>query len=207
MQQIKQVKTAILKLADIVPSKYNPRVDLTPKDQEYKALDSSVQENGLVLPLIVNIRDNGLISGHQRLKVLLADGETETHAVIVDMSEAQAKSLMIALNKLDGEWDYGRAAEILQELIDHQENLLSTGFTQKDIAELLGEIEAELNGDDAPESIGKKEDTSDGIKCLVGEFKFTLTEIEFEDLMADVRERVGFTKELVCDELKRRLFG
>ncbi len=199
-------KTAVIKLADIIPSKYNPRVKLTPKDQEYKSLDSSVQENGLVLPLIVNIRDMGLVGGHQRLSVLLASGETETRAVIVDMSEKQAKALMIALNKLDGTWDYGQAAEILQELIDEQRPLLSTGFTDKDIKELLGEIQQEMSGEQ-PESIAKKEDTSDGIKVLVGEFKFTISEIEFEDLMAEVREKVGFTKELVCDELKRRLFG
>lgn len=199
-------KTQIVKLADIIPSKYNPRVKLTAKDQEYKALDSSVQENGLVLPLIVNIRDMGLIGGHQRLSVLLASGETETRAVIVDMSEKQAKALMIALNKLDGTWDYGQAAEILQELIDEQRPLLSTGFTEKDIKELLGEIQQEMSSEQL-ESIAKKEDTSDGIKVLVGEFKFTITEIEFEDLMAEVREKVGFTKELVCDELKRRLFG
>lgn len=142
-------KTAVIKLADIIPSKYNPRVKLTPKDQEYKSLDSSVQENGLVLPLIVNIRDMGLVGGHQRLSVLLASGETETRAVI---------------------------------------------------------IQQEMSGEQ-PESIAKKEDTSDGIKVLVGEFKFTISEIEFEDLMAEVREKVGFTKELVCDELKRRLFG
>lgn len=54
--------------------------------------------------------------------------------------------------------------------------------------------------------MGKKEDDADGIKCLVGDFKFTLSEAEFEDLMADVREKVGFTQALVCDELKRRLF-
>lgn len=33
-----------------------------------------------------------------------------------------------------------------------------------------------------------------------------LTEDEFADLMVDVREAVGFTQELICAELKRRLF-
>lgn len=202
---MKEIETAVIKLEDIVPSKYNPRVTLTPKDHEYQALDGSVKENGLVLPLIVNIRDNGLISGHQRLNVLLANGETETRAVIVDMDEAQAKALMIALNKLDGEWDYGRAADILQELIEQQQSLLSTGFTRKDIDELLGEIAGELS-EYQPERLDKKEDTSDGVKCLVGEFKFTISEVEFGNMMADIRERVGFTKELVAEEMKRRLF-
>ena len=202
---MKEIETRVVKLADIIPAKYNPRITLTPKDQEYKALDSSVSENGLVIPLIVNVRDNGLISGHQRLNVLLAKGETETNAVIVDMDEAQAKALMIALNKLDGEWDYGRAADILQELIEQQESILSTGFTHKEINELIGEIGVELEENYKPERIDKKEDTSDGVKCIVGEYKFTLTVSEFENMMADIRERVGFTKELVAEEMKRRM--
>lgn len=134
------METKIVKLSEIKPAPYNPRVELTAKDQEYKALDASIEEHGLVLPLIVNLRDNCLIGGHQRLSVLLAEGETETNAVVVDMDEAQAKALCIALNKLDGDWDYGKLAELLQDLIEEQENLASTGFTQKDIDELLGEL-------------------------------------------------------------------
>lgn len=200
------METRVIKLADIKPAPYNPRVQLTAKDQEYKALDASISENGLVLPLVVNLRDNCLIGGHQRLSVLLAAGETETVAVVVDMPEAQAKALCIALNKLDGEWDYGQLADILQEFIDDGENLLSTGFTQSDLDDLLGEIGDELGEDEDPPTQGKKEDTADGIKCQVGDFSFHLDEAEFEDLMVDVREKVGFTQDLVCAELKRRLF-
>ena len=203
------METRVIKLADIKPSPYNPRVELTAKDQEYKALDASIEENGLVLPLIVNLRDGCLISGHQRLNVLLAAGETETNAVVVDMDAAQAKALMMALNKLDGDWDYGRLSDVLQELIEGGANTLSTGFTEREIEELLGEIEGELGDDDDgedPPSLGKKEPDPDFIKCVVGDFKFKLTAAEFEDLMADVREKVGFTQELVCAELKRRLF-
>lgn len=200
------MNTQVIKLADIKPAPYNPRVQLTPKDQEYKALDASIAENGLVLPLVVNLRDNCLIGGHQRLSVLLAAGETETNAVVVDMDEAQAKALCIALNKLDGDWDYGVLAEILQELIEEHESLTSTGFTEADIQDLLGEIGEELGEDDEPPGAEKKEDTGDGIKCVVGDFNFKLSEAEFEDLMADVREKVGFTQLLVCEELKGRLF-
>ena len=152
------MNTQIIKLADIKPAPYNPRVQLTPKDQEYKALDASIAENGLVLPLVVNLRDNCLIGGHQRLSVLLAAGETETNAVVVDMDD------------------------------------------------LLGEIGKELDEDDEPPGAEKKEDTGDGVKCVVGDFTFKLTGDEFEDLMADVREKVGFTQLLVCEELKGRLF-
>ena len=200
------METRVIKLADIKPAPYNPRVQLTEKDQEFKALDASIAESGLVLPLIVNARDNCLIGGHQRLSVLLAAGETETNAVVVDLDEAQAKALCIALNKLDGEWDYGQLAEIIQELIQEGENLTATGFTEQDIGDLLGEIRGELEEDGDTEGSEDEDDTADGIKCLVGDYRFTLTEVEFEDLMADIREKVGFTQARVCDEMKRRLF-
>ena len=44
------METRVIKLADIKPAPYNPRVQLTEKDQEYKALDASIAESGLVLP-------------------------------------------------------------------------------------------------------------------------------------------------------------
>ena len=68
------METKIVKLSEIKPAPYNPRVELTAKDQEYKALDASIEEHGLVLPLIVNLRDNCLIGGHQRLSVQQAEG-------------------------------------------------------------------------------------------------------------------------------------
>lgn len=46
------METRVIKLADIKPAPYNPRVQLTPKDQEYKALDASIEENGLVLSVL-----------------------------------------------------------------------------------------------------------------------------------------------------------
>ncbi len=203
---MQKFETAVIKLQDIKPADYNPRVVMNPQDQEYQALRGSIQENGLVLPLVVNRRDNMLISGHQRLNVLLAEGETETTAVLVDMPPAQAKALALALNKLDGVWDYGRVADILQELAEQKTDLFATGFTDKDLGELLGEIEAEINGV-MPERLAKKADNSGLVRCLVGEYKFTLSAGEFEDLIAEVREKVGFTKLLVCEELKRRLFA
>ena len=46
------METKIVKLSEIKPAPYNPRVELTAKDQEYKALDASIEEHGLVLPLM-----------------------------------------------------------------------------------------------------------------------------------------------------------
>ena len=136
---------------------------------------------------------------------LLASGETETEAVVVDMDPAQAKALCIAMNKLDGEWDNGSLADLLPELQDESADLLGTGFTRQEIDELLGDLGG-AGDDDDPPTTDKKKDDKEGIKCIVGDYTFRLTEDEFADLMVDVREAVGFTQELICAELKRRLF-
>lgn len=202
------IKTQVFRLDDIKPAPYNPRVDLTVKDREFKALTASIEQHGLVQPLIVNIRDGYLIGGHQRLNVLKAAGETETEAVVVDLDEAHAKALCLALNKLDGEWDYGILYDIMNELRDAGADTLSTGFTDREIDDLIGEIGQEIDDEESADidTSRQKQSESDEIKCYVGIYNFKMSQDEFDDLIADVREKVGFTRQLVEEEIKRRLF-
>lgn len=203
------MESKVMRLEDIKPAEYNPRVRLTEVDHEYKALKASIDEFGLVVPLIVNERTGTLVSGHQRLNVMLAEGVEETEVVIVDMEPEREKPLCIALNKISGQWDYGALADILEELRDSPVDILATGFSDDEIADLLGELQEEIGGGEAPdvESVGKKEDTKEGVPCIVGEYTFRIPNGPYKDMMADVREKVGFSKEKVEAELKRRLFG
>ena len=203
------MESKVMRLEDIKPAEYNPRVRLTEVDHEYKALKASIDEFGLVVPLIVNERTGTLVSGHQRLNVMLAEGVEETEVVIVDMEPEREKALCIALNKISGQWDYGALADILEELRDSPVDILATGFSDDEIADLLGELQEEIGGGEAPdvESVGKKEDTKEGVHCIVGEYTFRIPNGPYKDMMADVREKVGFSKEKVEAELKRRLFG
>ena len=158
------MESKVMRLADIKPAEYNPRVRLTEVDHEYKALKASIDEFGLVVPLIVNERTGTLVSGHQRLNVMLAEGVEETEVVIVDMEPEREKALCIALNKISGQWDYGALADILEELRDSPVDILATGFSDDEIADLLGELQEEIGGRETPdvESVGKKEDTKEG---------------------------------------------
>ena len=203
------MESRVMRLADIKPAEYNPRVRLTEVDHEYKALKASIDQFGLVVPLIVNERTGTLVSGHQRLNVMLSEGVEETEVVIVDMEPEREKALCIALNKISGQWDYGALADILEELRDSPVDILATGFSDDEIADLLGELQEEIGGGEAPdvESVGKKEDTKEGVPCIVGEYTFRIPNGPYKDMMADVREKVGFSKEKVEAELKRRLFG
>lgn len=135
------METKIMKLTDIQPADYNPRVKLTETDFEYKALKTSIDTFGLVVPLIVNKKTGTLISGHQRLNVMLKNGIEETEVVVVDMEPEKEKALCIAMNKVCGQWDYGMLADIMEELRNSEIDTEATGFSDNEIAELLGELQ------------------------------------------------------------------
>lgn len=196
----------VMRLADIVPAEYNPRVKLTEADFEYKALKASIDEFGLVVPLVVNERTGTLVSGHQRLNVMLKKGVEETEVVVVDMEPEKEKALCIAMNKVGGQWDYGMLADIMEELRNSEIDTTATGFSSNEIAELLGELQEEAGGILEVDRVGEKEDTKGGIPCTVGEYRFRIPDGPYKDMMADIREKVGFSKEKVEGELQRRLF-
>ena len=197
-----------MRVAEIVPAEYNPRITLTEKDFEYQALKASIDEFGLVVPLIVNRKTGNLVSGHQRLNVMLAKGVEETEVVIVDFEPEKEKALCIAMNRITGEWDYGKLADIMEELRDAEGiDTMVTGFSDYDIVELLGELDAVAGDVPDVEGVAKKDDDTEGIPCIVGEYKFRIPDGPYKDMMADIREKVGFSKEMVEGEMKRRLMG
>lgn len=198
------MQTKTVKLSDIKPADYNPRVKLKKTDAVYKDLKLSIDEFGLVVPLIINEKTGNLVSGHQRLNILIDKGVEETEAIIIDMEPEKEKALCIALNKITGQWDYGKLADLMEELLQADINTDVTGFSEKEIAELIGELD-DLEDTPDVESVGKKEDTKEGVLCIVGEYTFRMPDNIYKDLMADIREKVGFSKEMVEGEMKRRL--
>lgn len=129
------MKTAIMKLKDIRPVAYNPRVTLKPGDTEYEALKNSLERFGVAEPLIVNETTGNLVSGHQRLNVLKASGAQEVEVVLVEMDGEQEKLLNIAMNKIDGEWDYKKLEALFDEI--EADDIKFTGFTPEELDNLF----------------------------------------------------------------------
>jgi len=128
-------------LSEIRPAEYNPRVTLSPGDRAYDALEASMSRFGVVEPLVWNERTGRLVGGHQRLGVMLAAGEIEADVVVVDLSEADEKALNVALNKIDGAWDDGKLAEVLDELLDRDElDIELTGFGFDEAEDLIDRV-------------------------------------------------------------------
>ncbi|MEQ9617520.1 MAG: DNA methyltransferase [Phycisphaerales bacterium] len=130
----------------INPAPYNPRRDLKPGDREYESLRRSIGEFGLVEPLVWNRRSGHLVGGHQRFKVLLQRGELEVDVSVVDLPPEKEKALNIALNKIQGGWDEGKLAALLDEIIDSPD--LDLGLTGFELDEAHDVITAALDASD-----------------------------------------------------------
>jgi len=129
---------------DIIPADYNPRIL---SDDEYEKLRRSINEFGLVDPIIINLKNNHIIGGHQRYDVLSEEyrrkpfqdpnllllkrgdiGWVFTDEDLTIKSDEHEKALNIALNKISGDWDYPKLNLVLDSLIELDFDVSLTGF-------------------------------------------------------------------------------
>lgn len=152
-----------IKITDLKPAEYNPR---RISDEDYQKLKNSISTFGLVDPIIVNLKNMHIVGGHQRYDVLLDEhmldndflaelpmirlGDvgfvfTDTELSIRD--DDHEKALNLALNKISGEWDNDKLAEVLEELELSPIDIQLTGFDDLELTELQFENDIEYDDD------------------------------------------------------------
>jgi ParB family transcriptional regulator, chromosome partitioning protein len=70
-----------INLADIKPAPYNPRVI---REKQFEMLKQSVTELGVIMPILINSKNDTLIAGHQRTKAMQAVGIIHAPAVLIN---------------------------------------------------------------------------------------------------------------------------
>jgi len=143
-------------VADINPADYNPR-KIT--ERELNKLENSLNEFGDLSGIVVNLRTNNLISGHQRTKKLNPDFKiykepykditgTVSNGYIetsngrfsyreVDWEAAKEMAANIAANKIGGAWDNDKLKEVFLELDQLNFELELTGFDLPKIENMM----------------------------------------------------------------------
>ena len=121
-------------------------------------LNESIRRYGVVSNLVVRPLSDGefeVLSGNHRLGLLTESGEATAPCVVVDLSDAQARLLAQALNRIQGNDDLGLRAELVREVLKElaQEEILSllpesaeslaalSSLGQEDMAEYLRAFE------------------------------------------------------------------
>lgn len=150
-----------LSLGELLPASYNPR-RMAPAEME--RLIRSIEEFGFVEPVVVRPEDRLIVGGHQRTEAYrllltrrgLTPQEIDRLPVPVaflpeGVSDSRIKILNLALNKIQGEWDYGRLKDVLADLKADVDipTLELSGFdlpTVTDVLAWTGAAQAALSG-------------------------------------------------------------
>lgn len=116
---------------ELICPEYNPR-QIT--DDEMGKLKNSINEFGYVAPIIVNKHNNHIVGGNQRYEALKSLGYTDVDVIFVDEPDLnREKALNIALNKISGEWDFVKLADILDDLELNDFDISLTGFDELEL--------------------------------------------------------------------------
>lgn len=138
--KIEKINIKNIKMAD-----YNPRLITT---DELEKLENSINKFGLVDPIIINLKNNTIIGGHQRFKILKKQYEEKDLYLInlgdigwvfdgIDIKiddENTEKALNIALNNINGDWDTTKLNEILEDLTLSDFDVNLTGFDETELS-------------------------------------------------------------------------
>ena len=122
-----------LHLDQIMPNRYQPRKTFS--EDELSQLADSIKENGLIQPILVRRRGDGiyeLIAGERRLRAVKLAGLSTIRAIIRNSSDEQAMELALVENLQRQDLNPIEAARAYQRLITE------FGFTQEGVAQRIG---------------------------------------------------------------------
>lgn len=174
-----------IKITDIKPATYNPR---TITDENFDKLKQSLNQYGLVDPIVINLKnENTIIGGHQRYKALLDEHNTNTELYLIRLGDigwvfdnldlkveddTVEKLLNINLNQnnLMGEWDNEMLKGIFVDLKLNEVELDLTGFDDWEIDNISPLLSMEDYEDEKEEKDNSNddegEDDDDGLDIL-----------------------------------------
>jgi len=122
-------------ISEIIPYEKNPRKN----EKAVEIVARSIKEFGFKVPIILD-KNNEIIAGHTRLKAAIKLKMTSVPVIRADeLNEEQVKAFRIMDNKSIeyAEWDYDLLEEELKVLQKVDFDLSLTGFSNKELYELI----------------------------------------------------------------------
>src|SRR5215472_12171150 len=113
----------------------------THSKEQIEQIAASITQFGFMAPILAH-RDGTILAGHARRSAAMLLGLAEVPVIPSDhLTDAQCKAYILADNKLalNAGWDEELLAAELLELKDSGIDLALTGFSDEELAVLLGE--------------------------------------------------------------------
>lgn len=193
------------KLVPVEDLRPNPRNPNTHPARQIELLAKNIRYFGFRHPITVSRQSGLMVSGHGRLEAARSLGLRLVPVDFQDFaSESDEMAVLIADNRLAelASVDLNSLEAVIKDLRVADFDTILTGFEEADLEGLLRPENPEPAGTEGPES--EELDKSE-VAIALGVYRFKVSQERYLAWVDGVKQAVGFDKESVTKELRRRL--
>ena len=189
----------LVKVEELVPHPKNPN---THPQNQIKILAQNIRYHGWRHPIVVSKLSGYIVAGHGRLE---AAKELGVSIVPVEYqnfaSEDNELAVLVGDNRLAelSSLDLNGLQDIIDGFKASDFDTILAGFEPTDLDALLGEQKPDF-GDEKEKELSQSE-----VTIQAGNYRFRMSQEDFGIWIDKLKQEVGFDKEAVIAEIRRRL--
>ena len=189
----------LVKVEELIPHPKNPN---THPQNQIKILAQNIRYHGWRHPIVVSKLSGYIVAGHGRLE---AAKELGVSIVPVEYqnfaSEDNELAVLVGDNRLAelSSLDLNGLQDIIDGFKASDFDTILAGFEPTDLDALLGEQKPDF-GDEKEKELSQSE-----VTIQAGNYRFRMSQEDFGIWIDKLKQEVGFDKEAVVAEIRRRL--
>ena len=189
----------LVKVDELIPHPKNPN---THPESQIKILAQNIRYHGWRHPIVVSKLSGYIVAGHGRLE---AARELGVSIIPIEYqafsSEDNELAVLVGDNRLAelSSLDLNSLQDIVDGFKNTDFNTILAGYEPTDLDALLGDKKPDFE-DEAEKELSESE-----VTIQAGIYRFRISQEEFGKWIDELKQKVGFDKESVLAELRRRL--
>lgn len=189
----------LVKVEELIPHPKNPN---THPQNQIKILAQNIRYHGWRHPIVVSKLSGYIVAGHGRLEAARELGVSIVPVEYQDFAtEDNELAVLVGDNRLAelSSLDLNGLQDIIDGFKASDFDTILAGFEPTDLDALLGEQKPDF-GDQKEKELSQSE-----VTIQAGNYRFRMSQEDFGIWIDKLKQEVGFDKEAVIAEIRRRL--
>lgn len=189
----------LVKVGELIPHPKNPN---THPQNQIKILAQNIRYHGWRHPIVVSKLSGYIVAGHGRLEAARELGVSIVPVEYQDfVTENNELAVLVGDNRLAelSTLDLNGLQDIIDGFKETNFDAILAGFEPTDLDALLGEQKPDF-GDEKEKELSQSE-----VTIQAGNYRFRMSQEDFGIWIDKLKQEVGFDKEAVIAEIRRRL--
>lgn len=189
----------LIKVDELLPNPKNPN---THPVNQIKLLAQNIKYHGWRHAIVISKLSGFIVAGHGRLEAAKELGVSIVPVEYQDFaSEDNELAVLVGDNRLAelASLDLNSLSDIVEQFKSSDFDTLLAGFNENDLNALLNGENKEFQDEDEAEL------SQSSVTIQAANYRFRMSQEEFGIWIDNLKQQVGFDKESVIAELKRRL--